>query len=117
MLKKIALYLLALLMIAGSGAHLFNPTLSDGFIPEFLPKKAVHIFAAIVEFALGIGLLLPQTRKMAAWGIIGILTFFLVLHFQDLFREQPVIGSKMAAIIRIPFQFLFMYMAWIQTKE
>lgn len=104
-------------MIAGSVGHLLNPSLSDGFIPDFLPKQPVHIFTAIIEFALGVGLLIPKTKKLAAWGIIGILTFFLFLHVQDLFRETPVIGSKMAAIIRIPFQFLFMYMAWLQTKE
>lgn len=116
MLKKIALYFLCLLMFAGAAGHIFNPTLSDGFIPAFLPKQAVHVLAAIVEFALGVGLLLPTTRKMAAWGMIGLLSFFLILHIQDVFRTQPAIGSTMAAVIRIPFQLLFMYMAWWQTK-
>lgn len=117
MLQKITLYVLVLLLIAGAAAHIFNPKISDGFIPEFLPKKPVHIFTAIVEFALGLALLFPQTRKIAALGIIGLLSFFLVLHIQDLFREQPTIGSKTAAIIRIPFQFLFMYFAWLQSNQ
>lgn len=117
MLQKITLYLLALLFVAGAYAHFANPAMSDGFIPEFLPKQGVHIFTGIVELVLGIGLLFPKTRIMAAWGIIGILSFFLILHIQDVFRDKPVIGNTTAALIRIPFQFLFMYFAWLQTKS
>jgi uncharacterized membrane protein len=116
MIQKISVITLFLLFIAGGLAHIYNPALSDGFIPSFLPKKAVHYLAAVMEFCLAIGLLFPQTRKWAAWGIIGLLCFFLLLHIQDLFRDQPVIGSKIAAFIRIPFQLIFIYFAWLLKK-
>jgi uncharacterized membrane protein len=114
--NKIAIFFLTVLFLGGAGSHLFNPALSDGFIPSFLPKKEIHYLAAFVELGLAIGLLFPKTRTWAAWGIIGLLTFFLLLHIQDLFREMPVIGSKMAAIIRIPFQLIFIYFAWKLRK-
>ncbi|MDZ7878778.1 MAG: hypothetical protein U5L45_13945 [Saprospiraceae bacterium] len=110
---KISTYFLAVLLIAGSVGHILNPKMSDGFIPDFLPKSIVHGLTAVVELSLGIALLFKKYRKQAALFSVMLLSTFLVLHVIDVFRDSPVLGSQTAAIIRIPFQFLFMYMSWV----
>ena len=108
--------LLGLLLIAGGIAHFRIPGLSDPFIPDFLPKDLVHIGVGVTELVLGVGIFIPQLRTQAAWGIFILMLCFLPLHALDLFREKPAIGSLKLAIIRIPFQFLFIYMAWYVAK-
>jgi len=41
---------------------------------------------------------------------------FLPLHFLDVFKEHPAIGSKTIALIRLPIQFLLIYCAWYIYK-
>lgn len=100
-------------MLVSAVAHLYNPTFSDGLIPDILPKNAVHIVTAIVEIILGIGIFIPAYRTLALQGTLVLMVIFLGVHIIDLFREESALGSTTAAIIRIPVQFLFIYMAYI----
>ncbi|MEX0812782.1 MAG: hypothetical protein WD048_11250 [Chitinophagales bacterium] len=97
------------MIIAGIG-HFINPEMYNPFIPDFLPKLAVNYITGIVEIALGIGLLIPAFQKMAAFGIFLLMCAFLPLHIIDVFIENPAIGSKTMAYIRLPIQFVFI--AW-----
>jgi len=38
---------------------------------------------------------------------------FLPIHIWDFTKKQPVIGSKKLAFIRIPIQFLLMYLSYL----
>ena len=116
-LKLVFVFLLGALMVMGGYGHFTSPALTDNFIPDFLPKQLVHFVTGIVELTLGVGLLLPQYRMQAAWGIFGLMIAFLPLHVMDLFREQPIIGSIKAAQIRVPVQFLLIFMAWFIAKK
>ncbi len=109
-------YFLALTLLASPVAHLFYGELTDGFIPDFLPKRAVHIAAALLEIATAVAMLLPRYSRLGAWACLGLMLAFLPLHAVDVFREQPVIGSFTAALIRLPLQFLFVYWAYLLTQ-
>jgi uncharacterized membrane protein len=74
------------------------------------------ILTGIVELALGIALLLKRYRQHAAFGVFILMLLFLPLHFLDVFKEQPAIGSKTIALIRLPIQFLLIYCAWYIYK-
>lgn len=115
--KKICAFALGALFIAGGIAHFMNPALSDGFIPEFLSKTLVHYIIGVLELAVGIGAFIPKWRNKALLGILILLSGFLVLHINDVFQENPVIGSHTAAVIRIPVQLLFMFMAWFGREK
>ncbi len=103
---------LAFLMALSAVGHLLNPKFTDAFIPDFFPKKLVHIVIALVEMSLAIGIFIPAYRTWALQGTILLLILLLPVHLRDLFLDKPAIGSNKAAWIRIPFQFLFMAMAW-----
>ena len=93
--------------------HLIKPEFFKHFIPNFLPKRAVNSIFGIIEIALGMGLFFNQTVKEAAMGIFVLMWFFLPIHIWDLTKERPAIGSKKLAIIRIPFQFVLLYLSYL----
>ena len=93
--------------------HVIKPTIFKHFIPDFLPKKAVNYIAGIIEFVLGLGLFFSSTVKNAALGIFILMILFLPIHIWDVTKERPAIGSKKIAIIRIPLQFLLMYLVYL----
>jgi uncharacterized membrane protein len=115
-MKLVLTLFFALLMIAGSYGHFFNPKLSDGFIPGFLPKNIVHILVGILELSLGILLILPNYSHKGAWAVLVLMILFLPIHLIDCFRSDPIIGSKMIAYIRLAIQILVIFMAWKLTS-
>ena len=93
--------------------HFKKPKFFNGFIPDFLPKLAVNYVFGSIEFILGLGLFFNQTAKVSALGIFILMILFLPIHIWDFTKERPVIGSKKLAIIRIPLQFLLMYLSFL----
>ena len=93
--------------------HLIKPDFFKHFIPNFLPKRTVNYIFGIIEIALGVGLFFSQSAKEAALGIFILMWFFLPIHLWDLTKERPAIGSKKLAIVRIPLQFLLLYLSYL----
>lgn len=93
--------------------HIVKPQFFKHFIPDFLPKLAVNYVFGSIELILGVALFFPQTVNKAAAGIFILMLFFLPIHIWDLTKERPAIGSKKLAIIRIPLQFLLLYLSYL----
>jgi len=93
--------------------HFIKPKFFNEFIPNFLPKLTINYIFGSIEFILGIGLFFNQTVKNAALGIFVLMILFLPLHLWDVFKEKPAIGSKKLALIRVPIQFLLMYLSYL----
>ena len=108
-------YFFALLFAVSAVGHLLKPALSDGFIPEQLPRPTIQVMAFVVEIFLAIALLVPKTQYLAAWGTFLLMIVFLPLHIIDAGRARPVIGTPVVAYVRVAVQFLFIYMAWRLT--
>jgi uncharacterized membrane protein len=80
-MKKIALYLQAIFYIVAGINHFRKPQSYDGLIPPYLPWHLfINLFAGSAEIVLGIALLLPISRKWAAYGIIAMLLAFIPAH-------------------------------------
>ena len=93
--------------------HVIKPNIFKHFIPNFLPKRLVNYIAGVIEFAVGLGLFFPSIVKNAAIGIFILLILFLPIHIWDVTKERPAIGSKKIAIVRIPLQFLLIYLSYL----
>lgn len=105
----------AILILAGVN-HFTNPQMYSFFVPDWMPLLLTNIFIGVIEVALGVGLLFKRYRKIAAFGVFILMFLFLPLHFVDVFKEHPAIGSKTVAIIRLPIQFLLIWCAWYIYK-
>ncbi len=93
--------------------HFVKPKVFNGFIPKPLPRLLINYVAGVIEIAIGVGLFFTSTMKIAASGFFILMILFLPLHIWDLFRERPAIGSKKMAIIRVPIQFVFLFIAYL----
>ena len=110
--QLIVLFILAFLMLAGAFNHLYAPETYKEFIPDFFPETLAHMLSAIAEAAIGFALLIPKYRKWGGLGLFILMIAFLPIHVWDLTKDTPAIGSKVAAMIRIAVQFLFIATGW-----
>ncbi|BAX81160.1 DoxX family protein [Labilibaculum antarcticum] len=105
--------LFAIFMIMGGVQHFLKPDFYLPFVPAFLPFPIAIIYlSGLVEIGLGLILVYKKYARIAALGIFILMILFLPIHVWDVFSDAPAIGSHKAALIRLPFQFLFMAIAW-----
>lgn len=111
--------ILGVFMIFGGVQHFIKPTFYLPFVPTFLPFPIMIIYlSGILEIGLGILLFLnTKYAKLGALGVFYLMLLFLPVHIWDVFSSNPAIGSHTAALIRLPFQFLFIAWAWKIHKE
>ena len=93
--------------------HFIKPKFFNDFIPKMFPKLIVNYVIGVLEFTLGFSLFLNDYCKLGALGIIILLFGLLFIHIWDYSKPKPAIGSKKLAFIRIPFQFVLMFGAYI----
>ena len=88
------------------------------FMPKFLPAHDLLIYlSGVAEILLGIGVLFPQTRILALWGIIAMLLVFLIVHVNMLLPSNSLGISPWILWLRLPIQFLLIYWAFINLPN
>ena len=94
--------------------HFTNTGFYIPFMPKFLSAHNLLIYlSGIAEILLGIGILFPQTRTLALWGIIAMLLVFLIVHIKMLFPANGLGISPWILCIRLPIQFLLIYWTYV----
>ena len=110
-------YFLILFYILAGINHFYNPAFYLPLIPPYLPNAEwINIASGIAEIALGVGLIFPRTRRIAAFGIILMLIAFLPAHIW-LIQKDGCVGelcvSPWIAWVRLLVVHpLLMYWAW-----
>lgn len=106
-------------MIFGATGHIASPEAYTGLMPSFIPEYLAHILAAIAEATIGIALIVPKFRKFGGFGLMALMITFLPIHILDMLKDEPFIGSKVIAGIRIAIQILLIYAGWwiFKTKK
>nr|WP_294869896.1 MauE/DoxX family redox-associated membrane protein [uncultured Pedobacter sp.] len=105
-------WLYGILMILAGINHFVKPYFYKTFIPNWLPLLPVNYVTGAVEATLGVCLLIPVCRHYGALGLFLLMIVFLPLHAFDVFKQNPAIGSKLLAYIRLPLQFILIWWAW-----
>lgn len=105
-----------LYMIAGI-MHFQYPKVYFKIIPPlFKHKKWINWISGAAEIILAIGLVIPATRPLAAWGIIALLIAVFpanVYHLQLGGAGMKI--PKWILWLRLPFQGLLIYWAYLYT--
>jgi uncharacterized membrane protein len=110
-------YFFIVILLFSAVTHIFKPRVTDGLIPNFLPKKVIHYIISALELILAVGLLISYTDAISALGITLIMVVFLPVHLLDLLKAQPAIGSKKVAWVRFLLQFVLISMAYYMWGE
>lgn len=107
------IYVFAILMLVAGVYHFVNPAFYFPLMPDWFPKSLANAAGGIAELIAGVLLLVPSWRIWGLWLALALMVLFLPLHVMDLFREQPVVGTKTAASVRLVIQFVLIgWLAW-----
>lgn len=105
--------LFAIFIIAGGVHHFINPNFYFPFVPIFIPLKMELIYVAgVLIIAMGIFLFYEKYSTIAALGTFTLLALLLPIHVWGIFSDTPTLEINKAALIRLPFLFLFMLITW-----
>jgi uncharacterized membrane protein len=125
MVRTVLRLLLAAVLLGAGVMHFVDPWFFVQIMPPYLPWhwEAVYV-SGVIEILLGIGLLIPATSRLAAWGAIAlfIAVFPANLHMAMAnvqFDPPPASGqpSQTAAWLRLPVQLVLIAWAYWLTRE
>jgi uncharacterized membrane protein len=119
---KLALRWLLTLIMVGSGIyHFANAPAYVAMMPDFLPAHLELVYiSGIAEAAGGLGLILPQTRRLAAWGLVALLVAVFPANINMAINDIPLDGNQLpswALWARLPFQLVFIAWAYWFTRD
>jgi len=101
---------LAALFVAAGVAHFRTPEPFVKIVPPFLPSPYVLVYVSgIFEILGGLGILVPATRLIAAWGLIALLLAVFPANIYMATAGVKIGGfpsQPWMAWARLPFQFV-----------
>ena len=116
--RTLLLYLQSVFYLAAGVNHFRNPDFYLRIMPPYLPwPSALHLLAGALEVILGVGLLIPRFRRLAAWGIVLLLVAVYPANIhvalnQHLFPGVPDVFHW----VRLALQFVLIAWAWWYTR-
>ena len=120
-LELVALWFLALAMIAIGVLHFVQPKPFVRIVPKYLPAPLTLVYVSgFFEILGGVGLLIPQTRVWAAWGLIALYiavfpaNIYMLTDNVSLDPKKPI--PRWILWARLPFQLVFIAWAYYFTK-
>jgi uncharacterized membrane protein len=122
LLKRILLWVMAAFYVFGGFNHLINPDFYLAIMPPGLPNPEwLNLLSGLAEIVLGVYVLEPRVRVLAAWGIIALLiavfpaNVWVAIENVGMPSGEPGTGNAVANWIRLPVQALFVVWAWWYT--
>lgn len=121
--KRILLWVMAAAYAFAGFNHLMTPRFYVAIMPPGLPSPEwLNVASGLAEIVLGVFLLEPRTRVLAAWGIIALLiaVFPANVHMATVNLGLPDLapgsGNPLANYARLPIQLLLVAWAWWYTR-
>jgi uncharacterized membrane protein len=114
----IQVYLMGVIYTILGVVHFTHTGFYRPLMPKFLPAHDLLIYlSGVAEIVLGIGVLFPQTRSVALWGLIAMLIVFLIVHVNMLLPGNQLGISPWILWLRIPIQFILIYWAYLNLSQ
>ena len=114
----IFLYLMSAVYIFAGIMHFVKPRFYRPMMPPYIPwHNAMIALSGVAELALGVGLLIPSVRSLAAWGVIALLIAVSPVHIYMLqVRKEKFAKIPLWFLLaRLPMQILLMVWAYLYT--
>ncbi len=118
-------YLMGLFYLAAGVTHFTTPGFFRQIVPPILPAADVLVaVSGIAEIALGVLVMIPATRRLAAWGIIALLVAVYPANVYQALYDPALVDppawmgqpSEAALIARLPMQLVLGWWAWRYTR-
>lgn len=119
-MKSILRWLLTIIMVAIGISHFLRPDPFVAIMPEVLPAKLLLVYiSGAFEILLGLGLILPSTRRYVAWGLILLYLAVFPANINQAINHIPLDGNVVAAWklwARLPLQLVLITWAFWYTR-
>ena len=122
LLSKISIYIMSLFYINIGVKHFIDPNWFLHIMPPYLMFVGLELvyISGFFEILLGVMLVFKKYRKIAAYGIILLLVAVypanIYLAFNQEAQELIGISAFKASWLRLPLQFIFIAIAYLQSK-
>ena len=115
MLRRIALFLAAAFYITAGILHFKKTAFYLKIVPPYIPwHLAVVQISGVCEILGGLGLLIPLTRRAAAWGLVALLIAVFPANVYMVTDPVAAGASSISPVLlwgRLPLQLVFI--AWV----
>ena len=122
--RRPLLYVMSAGYVVAGVLHFLAPAALSGRTPPVLPAPLVLVYlSGLAEVAVGVGLLYPPTRQLAAWGtILLLLAVFpanVYMATSGVAVESAAVDADPSAVVRwlrLPLQGVLVGWAWWYTR-
>ena len=100
-------------VVAGVG-HFVATRMYMGIMPDYLPAhRELVLLSGVAEIAGGVGVLVPQTQRAAAWGLVALLIAVMPANVWMVQHPERYPGVPVWAMwVRLPLQGVLIWWAW-----
>ncbi len=120
-MKTALRWLLTVAMVGAGLNHFLAPATDVAMMPAALPAHLALVYVSgVAEIAGGLGLILPATRRAAAWGLVLLLVAVLPANVNMAINHLPLGGRQVpswALWARLPLQAVLIAWAWWYTRR
>lgn len=115
-LLDVARILLGLAFVGAGLMHFIKTGFYVFIMPPYLPCPVELVWiSGVCEVLGGIGVMVPATRVLAAWGLIALLVAVYPANVHMALHHVVPPGMKIPQSLlwlRLPLQFVFIWMVW-----
>ncbi len=117
--RGVGLVAQSLLYVAAGVNHFWHSRTYVAIMPPHYSHPLGWVqFTGLAEIAGGFGLLAPQTRRAAAWGIVAMLLVYFDVHISMVLHAERFSNVPLWALyLRLPVQFLLIAGALFYARK
>jgi uncharacterized membrane protein len=118
-LRMIGLAAQSLLYMAAGINHFWHSGTYLAIMPPHYSRPLLLVqVSGVAEILGGMGLLVPATRRLAAWGIVAMLLVYFDVHLYMAVHPERFRGVPAWALYgRVPLQFVLIAWAWVYGRR
>lgn len=118
--QRVFCVLLTVVMLLAGAAHFTMTATYVAIMPSYLPFPLALVYlSGVLEILLAIGLQIPATRRLAAWGLVALLIAVLPANLNQAIHNLQPPGLEMSPTmlwVRLPMQLIFIAWAYWMTR-
>jgi len=121
--KTILRWVLTIFMVAAGVNHFVSPSPYLAMMPAEIPHSLhspLVVISGVAEILGGLGLILPATRRLAAWGLIALYIAIFPANLNMAVNHLPLGTTPVAAWLlwaRLPLQLVLIAWAYWYTRR
>jgi len=120
-IKTVLRWILTIFMVGAGVNHFTAPDTYAAMVPAELPAPLTLVYiSGVAEVLGGLGLILPATRKLAAWGLVALYIAVLPANFNMAINHIHLGTTEIpswALWARLPLQGVLIAWAWWFTRD